>query len=84
LVFQAIEKKCDTVDGANVTIQQLDAEDFRHLWSGYVLAPTQSAPSRMPELLSCGVGAFILAGYGWFRIRRALAVQAAGAKSQVS
>jgi len=84
LIVQDFNTHCDTVNGANATLQELGAEDFRHLWSGYVLAPTQPEPSRTPELLSCGIGALILAGYGWFRIRRALPVAVPSARSAVT
>lgn len=82
LVFRATEDKCYLVDGPTATIQEVGAENFRHAWSGYVLA---AAPphSRQVELLSCGIAVLILAGYGWFRARRALAMPVAGARSQV-
>jgi len=67
LVFQATNVNYSLVNGAHVTLQDLRAEDFRQVWSGYVLARTEPPHSRMPELLSCGMGVLILAGYGWFR-----------------
>jgi hypothetical protein len=81
LVFETGEGRFSLVNGSTATLEQLGAEDFRHFWSGYVLAPTQPAPSRQPELLSCGIGVLILAGYGWFRVRPALAVHLARARS---
>jgi hypothetical protein len=84
LVFQATDADCILVHGANATLEDRRAEDFRQVWSGYVLAPTQPRRSRKPELLSCGMGVLILAGYGWFRARRALTTAAAGSASQVS
>jgi hypothetical protein len=84
LVFKSFETHCDTVNGANATLQELRAEDFRRVWSGYVLAPTLPAPSRKAELLSCGMGALILVGYGWFRVRRVVTLPGTGARSSVS
>jgi hypothetical protein len=84
LVFQATDVNCSLVNGANVTFQDLRAEDFRQVWSGYVLAPTEPPHSRMPELLSCGMGILILAGYGWLRARPALATLPAGGQSRVA
>lgn len=81
LVFESTENSCSLVNGASATLEQFGAEEFRHVWSGYVLAPTQAAPSRQPELLACGIAVLILAAYGWFRIRPSLAVHWAPAQS---
>jgi hypothetical protein len=81
LVFGTTESSCSLVHGASATLEQFGEEEFRHVWSGYVLAPTQPAPSRQPALLSCAVGVLILAAYGWFRVRPALAVHWARARS---
>jgi len=83
LVFQATELNCYLIRGSSASIQELGVDDFRRAWSGYVLAPTEPPPSRMPELLSCGVGVLFLAGYGWFRARPTLATLPAGAQPQV-
>jgi hypothetical protein len=81
LVFEFTGDTYSLIDGSSATVQQLRAEDFRHVWTGYVLAPTQPAPSRHAELLSCGIGALILAGYGWFRARPTWVVRSAGGRS---
>jgi hypothetical protein len=84
LVLQATDRRCYVINGANATIEEQGADDFRHAWSGFVLAPTQPAPSPKVELLSYGISGIILAGYGWFRVRRALAVPVSCARSQVA
>jgi hypothetical protein len=83
LVFEATERDYCLVNGAKVTVEDLRTEDFCHVWSGYVLAPTQ--PHRWKaERLSYGISIIVLAGYAWFRLRGVLAVPGAGARSRVT
>jgi hypothetical protein len=84
LIFQTTDANCSLVTGPNATFVDLRAEDFRQVWSGYVLAPTQPTRSQTPELLSSGAGVLILAAYGWLRARRVLATPVDNAQSQVA